>query len=100
MTTNNQKGAIYQMVEERMNELQGRSIYRDDITEWWGDVLYEIQELEPVWISVEERLPNTEEWVLWYGSEWNYTYLFDGESFYPLHQKVTHWMSLPKPPNN
>lgn len=77
-----------------------------------------IQRLEaqvPRWISVDERLPETREWVLvigefvpeggwfvphiaeYYRDSWR---LDDDEYSYPedRHIKVTHWMPLPEPP--
>lgn len=66
----------------------------------------------PRWISVEERLPETETWVLcWYvdidGDKWHTVgKLLKGgiwavdiyEMDEPEYYTVTHWMPLPEPP--
>lgn len=65
------------------------------------------------WISVEERLPETSEWVVvWYCDKdgeyfptigmyrdggW-FTDVDNNDSAFPP-VKITHWMRLPKPPD-
>jgi hypothetical protein len=74
------------------------------------DFLTGYQAAAPQWISVKERLPEMNEWVLVDGpiivrlieppsSNWKGAYAWetDHESFYDF-KDVTHWMPLPKPP--
>ena len=73
------------------------------------------QDATPKWISVDEGLPETNDWVLvWYrdkdgdyfptvgkyNSRGNYwiTDADDSEAAYPP-DKITHWMPLPEPPH-
>ena len=73
----------------------------------------------PAWISVEERLPATNDFVVcWYrDTEGDYyptigsygqlptgemcwtTDVDNNENAYPI-DEITHWMPLPEPPNN
>lgn len=79
-----------------------------DYCKGWNDAV----DAMPSWISVEERLPETETWVLcWYvdidGDKWHTVgkLLKDGiwvvdiyETDEPEYYTVTHWMPLPEPP--
>lgn len=57
------------------------------------------------WISVDERLPETRETILYFNGEWVDACYFDGDNFMTLDtyessivDNVTHWMPLPEPP--
>ena len=63
----------------------------------------DIEELlkEREWISVKDRLPEEDTWVLVYAKQGFYMnlkvdYIYHGEWFNSL--LVTHWMPLPEPP--
>lgn len=53
------------------------------------------------WISVKDRLPEEDTWVLVYSRQGRYTnlkvdYIHGGKWFHSFY--VTHWMPLPEPP--
>ena len=65
----------------------------------------DIEELlkEREWISVKDRLPKENIWVLVYSKQGSYMnlkvdYIHDGRWFNSL--LVTHWMPLPEPPES
>ena len=63
----------------------------------------------PVWIPVEERLPEDGDWVLWFNKSWgcpvvvakrdNDSLDWGGDFCHTLHG-FTHWMTLPPEPPN
>ena len=83
----------------------------DLVCDWEKDsFLAGYQVAAPQWISVKERLPEIGEWVLINGSEvcqrvappssswdWEFAWATDRHSFYEP-TDITHWMPLPKPP--
>ena len=66
------------------------------------------------WIKLEDRYPEEEDVYMGYGSDdcdpknwWIDCYFYDGHGFHPLENgdpvswctlSLTHWMPLPKPP--
>lgn len=68
----------------------------------------QLEEAQPKWISVEERLPEEFEHVLTYERNnevsWlRVSYMYDGlwwRSGLKALGKVTHWMPLPEPPRS
>jgi hypothetical protein len=73
------------------------------------DAIAAVGELLPRWISVEERLPNEGEPVLWHGPADTFCHAVvgkrDGDSIdwgsdlnMDIARSVTHWMPLPEPP--
>lgn len=102
---------IYQMVDQEIKELKNADEYQqfaDFAKVGLEDMLPKIQELEPVWISVEERLPEWEAIAIWYQEEQLIGYIaydtetrqYICESDWQLLESVTHWMKLPNPPTN
>jgi hypothetical protein len=71
------------------------------------DAIAAVSELLPRWISVEERLPEDGEWVLWFNKSWDCPIVvarrdgksldWGGDLYWTLHG-FTHWMTLPEPP--
>jgi hypothetical protein len=69
----------------------------------------ELKELEDGWVSVEERLPNSKQYVLCYGSGGRqFAALYDNNTFMAYNpfndeleecEEVTHWQPLPAPPS-
>ena len=55
------------------------------------------------WISIEDRLPNTKGVILainWRGKEnCPHSFRYEMQSVEDLRVFVTHWQTLPKPPN-
>lgn len=57
------------------------------------------------WISIDERLPEARETILYFDGEWVDACFFDGDDFMTLDtyesdkiDGVTHWMPLPEAP--
>ena len=89
-----------------------------DLPILWNTIEYSIPSVDiPQWISVEERLPKSRDWVLvWhtgyktpkkakYLYECCKEFVFDGgggvwdiDGWKDLEGVVTHWMPLPEPP--
>jgi hypothetical protein len=112
----NNKGIIYQMVEKNMKEYRrdyDRSEWRLEQLFYFADALEdllpEIQELEPVWISVEERLPRENEkvlmvhkwdeemivWVYKNGLVWYWIQYSNSWKIGTQVKNFTRWQSLP-----
>lgn len=79
-----------------------------DPDELMADALELIEELEkkvPKWISVEERLPDNDDYYLTYTTEYTCeVYRYDGDGEWvtawddTANHDITHWMPLPVPP--
>jgi len=100
---------IYQLVEEEMLTTKIEDEVSEWIVLWLKFILPKIQELEPTWISVDDRLPEECKEVLilisyWHIQKWH----IDWSDWFKYRDKFrmeysetpTHWMELPKIPNN
>jgi len=69
-----------------------------------ADAIEELLATVPTWISVEERLPEDEQWLLVWGHGQKIPTMMFRESGawiddqFEFHTTITHWMPLPAPP--
>ena len=69
-----------------------------------ADAIEELLAKVPTWISVEERLPEDEQWLLVWGHGQKIPTMMFRESGawiddqFEFHTTITHWMPLPTPP--
>jgi len=78
--------------------------YRASVMQDAADAIEELLATVPTWISVEERLPEDEQWLLVWGHGQKIPTMMFRESGawiddqFEFHTTITHWMPLPAPP--
>lgn len=109
MTERDEKQAIEKMAEItkahcKLDNLCG-SCHWETCNDCFAEVLYNADYRKQEWISVEDRLPEEEQIVLYYnGTNVGVCYFYSGHfhiiDFYDSDkiERVTHWVSLPEPP--
>ena len=93
------------MTAEQIEALKKKSITANDLHDagWNGAINQVLKKLnETQWISVKDRLPESDELVLTYSEEISghrFRLIVPNIHLSAFPSSVTHWMPLPKPPN-
>lgn len=115
ITTPEEKSDFRELAKDDYNPncFSWYSIYASGCDKIWTDYVIplqkELKEREEQWISINEKIPLTQERVLVYGQHWSgvdgpFTAVFINEPTLKWYgngeylKDVTHWMPLPSPP--